>query len=245
MKFNETTSYSGLIQDCETLTSLGKNAISGNTDKLKEFRRLLNSWYKKADTWIWQAAGDWDYDDSNQTTLPIAVTTLVDGQADYSIPSSAKKVERVEVLDANGDYQLLTPLDKSQITDEAMTQFEETNGLPEYYDMVGSTIYLYPAPAAADVTEASGLKLYAARDVIAFSNTVSVTTNAVEPGFDSNFHRILSLGASYDWCVAKGLAKAQTLRAEIGQLESEIKEFYGGRHRNFKTRFRIMDDRSI
>lgn len=245
MKFNDTTSQSGLIQDCETLTSLGKSAISGNTDKLKEFRRLLNSWYKKADTWIWQSAGDWDYDDTNQTTLPIATTTLVAGQSDYALPSTCKKIERVEVLDADGYYQLLTPLDKSQITDEAMTEFESTDGLPEYYDIVGSSLYLYPAPDAGSVTVAAGLKLYAARDVIAFSNTTNATTNAVEPGFDSNFHRILSLGASYDWCVSKGLAKAQTLRAEIGQLESEIKEFYGGRHRNFKTRFRIMDDNSI
>lgn len=245
MKLNDTTNQSGLIQDCETLTSLGKNAIAGNTDKLREFTRLMNSWYRKADTWIWQAAGDWDFDDSNQTTLPVATTTLVDAQADYSLPSTARKIDRIEVKDIAGNYNLVSPIDKSQVTDEAMTEFEETNGVPTYYDIVGNSIYLYPAPDTTLTCTTSALKLYASRDVVAFSNTFNATTNAVEPGFNKNFHRILSLGASYDWCVAKGLVKAQTLRAEIGQLESEIKEFYGSRHRNLKTAFRISYDESI
>jgi hypothetical protein len=205
----------------------------------------MSNWYKKADVWIWQAAGDWDFDDSNQTTLPVATTVLVDAQADYALPSTARKVERVEVKNINGDYKLVSPLDKSQITDQAMTEFEETNGVPEYYDIVGNSLYLYPAPDESLTCTTSGLKLYASRDVVAFSTTFNTTTGAVAPGFNSNFHRILSLGASYDWCLSKGLAKAQTLRAELGQLENEIKEFYGSRHRNMKTRFGVFDDESI
>jgi len=205
----------------------------------------MNAWYRKADTWIWQAAGDWDFDDSNQTTLPIATTTLVDSQADYALPSTARKIERVEVKDINGNYHLVLPIDKSQITDEAMTEFEETNGIPEYYDIVGNSLYLYPAPDTDLTATTSALKLYASRDIIGFSTTINSTTNAVSPGFNSNFHRICSLGASYDWCVSKGLAKAQNLRAELGQLESEIKEFYGSRHRDFKTRFGVFDESSI
>jgi hypothetical protein len=238
-------SQQGLVQDCETLTGLGKNGIAGNSDRLKEFVRLLNSWYRKADTWIWKAAGDWDFDDSKNTTLPVATTALVDAQADYSLPSNARKVERVEVKDINGNYQLVSPMDKSQITGEAMTEFEETNGVPEYYDIVGNSLYLYPAPDATLTCTTSALKLYASRDIVAFTTTMNATTTHLEPGFDSHFHRILSLGASYDWCLSKGLTKADRIRIELGQLENEIKEFHGSRHRNMKTRFGVFDDSSI
>ena len=241
MYFSATTSGQGLIQDCETLTGLGKNAISGNGDKLKEFTRLINNWYRKADTWIWKAAGDWDFDDSNYTTLPVGTTDLTAAQHDYALPSSARKVERVEVLDNDSNYQLVEPIDKSEITDEAMSEYEETDGLPLYYDIVGNSLYLYPAPAAANVTETAGLKLYCSRDINEFAST-NTSTSA---GFDNHFHTILSKGASYDWCVAKGLPKAQAIRAELSQLESEIEEFYGSRHRNFKTRFGIMDESNI
>lgn len=241
MYFNDTNSSTGLIQDCETLTGLGKNGISGNSDKLKEFTRLINNWYRKADTWIWQAVGDWDFDDSNYTTLPIATTDLVDAQGDYALPTTARKVERVEVLDSSGDYQMVNSIDKSQITDKAMTEWEETDGLPEYYDIVGNSLYLYPSPDLDDVTLTAGLKLYCSRDINAFNSTSTTR----EAGFDNHFHPILSRGASYDWCVAKGLPKATTIRVEIGQLESEIKEFYGSRNRGFKTRFGIIDESNI
>lgn len=242
MIFSDTTNRTGLIQDCETLTGLGDKVISGDDAKLHEFTRMMNIWYRKADTWIWQSVGDWDFDDSKQTTLPIATTTLVTAQADYSVPSTARKIERVEVLDSAGKYQLVTPIDKSQVKDSAMTEYDaDVTGLPEEYDMVGGSIYLYPKPVTGKVTMAAGLKLYTSRDIVEFSSTFNATTYAIAPGFDNHFHRICSLGSSYDYCIAKGLEKAPILRAEINQLESEIKTFYGSRHRNFKTAFRVND----
>ena len=142
MKFNDTTTQSGLIQDCETLTGLGNKAISGNTDKRLEFTRLLNVRYRMADTEIWKATGEWDFDDSNQTTLPVATTTLVGGQHDYTIPTTGRKVERIEVKDTNGNWTQVEEIDKSEFHGQAMTEFESTNGLPRYYDMVGNSIYL-------------------------------------------------------------------------------------------------------
>jgi hypothetical protein len=122
-----------------------------------------------------------------------------------------------------------------------MTEFEDDEGTPEFYDMVGNSIYLYPAPLTGYVTLSGGLKLYCSRDI----NEFGVSDTTTQPGFDNHFHRILSLGASYDWCVAKGLAKANTLRAELGTLEGEIKTFYGSRHRDFKTAFHITDENPI
>jgi len=206
-----------------------------------QFIRNANSWYRKADSWVWEAAGTWEFDDSNWTDLPVATSTLVDGQQDYTLPSTARKIDRAEVLDASENYQKLIPFDKSQIGD-AMDEFMETDGLPKYYDLVGNSILLYPAPATASVTVAKGLQLYFVRDISEFG----VTDTSTEPGFDNHFHRIVSLGASYDFCLANGIDdRKKDVRGEIEQLHSELKEHYGFTNREMKPRILPRDTDSI
>jgi len=198
-----------------------------------EFTRNANNWYRKADSWIWEATGTWEFDDSNWTTLPIATTTLVASQNDYELPSTARKVDRIEVLDSNADYKLLKALDKSQIK-TALSEFYETDGLPAYYDMVGRSIMLYPAPATGNVTLAAGLKVYYARDI----NEFAITDTNSEPGFDNHFHRIISLGAAYDYCLANGVDDRKTgIKNELKELKTELIKHYGFRHRDMKPRF--------
>ena len=140
MQFNDTTNKSGLIQDCETLLGMSDGDISGDSTLLKIFTRLINIWYRRANSWIWEVTGTWEYDDSNYTNLPVATTDLVDGQRDYELPSSAQMVMRVEVLDSDGNWRLLTPFDETQVKDQAMSEFYETAGLPVYYDLKGRSI---------------------------------------------------------------------------------------------------------
>lgn len=233
MQFNDTTSKTGLVQDCETLLAMTDGEISGDDTKLKIFTRLVNSWYRRVNSWIWDVTGTWEYDDSNWTDFPIATTDLVDEQQDYEIPSTAQKIDRVEVLDSDGNYQLLTPLDKSQITTEAMSEFYETPGLPRFYDLVGRSIVLYPKPGADYVTLTNGLKLYFSRDVDEFISTDTTK----EPGFVSNFHRILSVGASYDYAASYGMTERLSyLKGQLNELVNELRRFYGGRHRDQKLR---------
>jgi len=241
MKFSDTSSQSGLIQDCETLLGFTDGYISGNSNRLNRFTNLINAWYRKADTWLWEAVGTWEFDDSNRTDLPIATTDLVADQRDYELPSTARKIDRIEVKDSDGDWSPVYPMDKSEIPTTAMEEFEETNGLPEYYDMVGRSILLYPKPSADDVTLTDGLKLYCSRDIVAFSS--SATTR--EPGFDNHFHRICSLGAAYDYAASKGLRKTPILKKELEELKQELQTFYGTRHRDFKTRLDVQEDSNI
>ena len=115
---------------------------------LADKTRNINEWYRRTASWIWESSADWEWDDSNYTTLPNATTALAAGQQDYELPSTAQKIERVEVKNSDGDYMLIAPLDKSQVN-QAMTEFWETNGMPIYYDLVGRSVLLYPAPATA------------------------------------------------------------------------------------------------
>ena len=304
MKFNSITGLDGLIQDCEILLGMTSADISGDSTLLKTFTRMINAWYRRVNSWIWEVTGAWEYDDSNWTDLPIATTNLIttsgSEQQKYVIPSDAQKIDRVEVLDADGNYQLLAPINKRQIKTSAMSEFKESPGMPQYYDLLGRVLVLYPKPKATSVTDSAGLKLYFSRDIDEFicktgsatdtlanhliDNTLkqftaddlgrvvknvtdgtfatitlvndstnlslddnifesgeeySIDSNDQEPGFVSNFHRILSLGASLDYCIAfmsDEVNKINSIRAEINALKKELKNFYGTRHRDFPTR---------
>ena len=219
MYFSDTSSYStGLCQDIDFLCHTDTSSYP-----LKDKARNINAWYRKAVTWIREGHGLWQYDDSNLTSLPVYTFTLVDEQQDYELPSTAQTVERVEVLDKNGDYQVVQPIDKSEVTDESMSEFEETPGLPIYYDLVGRSILTYPKPGTSFITTSAGLKVYVSIDVEAFNST----TGKREPGFASNFHRILSLGGAFDF--EEDPTKKNYLLAQINEMRSEITGFYSTR----------------
>lgn len=206
-----------------------------------QFIRNANVWYRKTSIWINEAVGTWPWDDSNWTTLMATTSDLTAGTQNYNIPTGTRKIDRLEVLDNNGNYQKLIPFDKSQVN-SAMDEFYETDGLPIYYDPEGKYVNLYPAPAAANVTASRGLKWYIIRDISPFG----VTATSTEPGFDNHFHRVISLGAAYDYCLANGIDDRKVgMKNELEQLHTEINEHYGNRHREFKSRILPVDHDGI
>lgn len=229
MKYSSTSSKDGILQFAEDLLGFNDGDISGNNNLKKRFTRLINDRYNQASNWIWKASGDWEYDDTGQTTLPIATTDLVANQQDYELPSTAQKLERVEIKNADGNYVIVRPIDKSQIPNIAMTEYYEEAGTPIYYDMVGRSIIFYPKPGAGYVTLASGLKIYVARNIVEFNSTATTQ----EPGFAPQFHRILPIGACMDFTVGRQMFNTmKSLQILLKETETDMKEFYSRRHRN-------------
>ena len=241
MRFNDTTTRTGLIQDCETLLGMSAGDISGDTTLLKDFTRLINARYRQVNSWIWQASGSWEYDDSNYTDLPIATTDIVDEQQDYELPSTAQKIDRVEIKDTNGEWTVVDPIDKSMVED-ALSEFYETPGIPKYYDLVGRSIVLYPKPDTAQTGVDDALKVYFSRDIQEFSYTDTST----EPGFVSDYHRLLSLGAALDFAISRNMRdRIPYLREQLEQLKNDLQQFYGFRHRDLKPRIIPSEQSSI
>ena len=233
MQFNDTTNKNGCVQLCEMFLGMTDGDISGNATLLKQFTGLINTWYRRVNSQIWEVTGTWEYDDSNYTDLPVATTDLVNNQQDYEIPSTAQKMSRVEILDSNGNYCLLVPFDESMVKDQAMSEFYETAGLPIYYDLKGRSLSLHPKPSSDRVTLTAGLKVYFSRDISEFVSTDTTK----EPGFVSNFHKVLPLGASHDYSVSYEMfEKANFLKGQINELVQELKNFYAIRHRDLRTR---------
>lgn len=194
------------------------SATYSDTNKI----RNVNIAYQDVARLIWESAGGWQYDDSNATTLPISRATLVHTQQDYSLPTTAQRIERVEVLDKNSNWVKLTELNISDVP-VAMLEHLSTAGTPLHYDLVGRSLMLYPAPSSANVTLVSGLKVYMNRDVTEFATTATT----VEPGFATAFHRILSYAAAMDFVQDAGQRNFLILQKD--RLEKGLTRFYSRR----------------
>ena len=235
MIFSDTALYQGILQDIDFLLfgeSTGSSAYA-TADKTRNVNRHLDD----VVALILQSDGRWQWDDTNNTNLPIGTTTLVDSQQDYSITGATfLDVLRVEVLDSSGNYNLLTPIDQSEVTDQALSEFQKTAGMPRYYDKVGDSIFLYPKPSTSLVTASAGLKVYFQRGASYFAATDTTKV----PGFAAPFHRILSVGAALDYAYANDMAnKIRVLEPQLLKLQTALATFYSQRSRDENVRMKL------
>lgn len=226
-----------------TLYLLGKTATDTTSYTSSDWVRSAKTYYRKAAYLMWRQDAGWQFDDSNYTTLPVATTDLVNAQQDYSLPSNALDVQRVEVMKDDGKFVLLNRMDNKEVTNEAMSEYYDTNGLPKYYDVVGNSLLLYPIPATGSVTTSSGLKLYLSRDVSAPTMTTgngAFREITQEPGFQITFHPYIAAGCAVDYGVSKNYTpeKMQNLRLALKEYETGINDYYSKRDRDYPTKFR-------
>lgn len=184
--------------------------------------RNLNIAYNDVARLVWESAGSWQFDDSNASTLPIAKTTLVHNQQDYSLPTDAQRVEEVVVKDSSGNWSKLRPFDIHDTT-IAPEEYLDTAGLPVYYDIIGRSIMLYPTPSSGYCILASGLGVYVSRNVTEFA----VTASSEVPGFAIPFHRILSYAVAMDFI--QDNSQRQTYAILKDKLEKGLANFYAKR----------------
>ena len=73
---------------------------------------------------IISADGTWQFDDTNYTTEPVGVGTLVEGQQRYSITSEYLDITMVEILNQGGTrYEKIKPLDYTELGDLSPEQY--------------------------------------------------------------------------------------------------------------------------
>lgn len=193
--------------------------------------RRVNQAYEEVVGKIIGLDGRWQFDDTNFTNLPIGTETLMAGQNDYSFDSSQLEVLRVAVKDSNGKFYFLEDAD---ILDEHSQPLEETysvNGTPLKYDKSGSSVFLYPAPAAGSVTLTEGLKVYFQRTASIFTSA-EVTTGTKQPGFASPWHMILAYKAALPYAISYKKDRVPMLMSEIQRMEIELLNHYARREKD-------------
>lgn len=199
-QFSDTTNKNGIIQNIETLCNLSDGGITGNSTLFAKITGFINQANQKVAIALMQADKRWQFDDFNNTDLPRATATLVNGQRDYTLPAASSSgnaatllgIVKVAVLDANSTAQehelTLTNLSESELNNRYAT-----SSRPYYYKLVGNSIKVWPAADnGVSVTLASGLIVYFKRTPPAFT-TSSTTT---QPGFMAPFHDILEFEAA-------------------------------------------------
>jgi len=226
----------GIVQDIEFWTGLGRTTISGDTTNLlPEFTGRINAHYHKVVSMILEAQDESDFDDGNHSDFPIITTDLVALQPDYSIPLSEKviQIKRAEITYDGTNYERLNPIDINEISSptNATTIGDEFETDKPFYDFQYGSLFLYPIPQS-NVT--GGLKLWVTREVLEYSGVAGPTAgevdNADEPGFDENYHRMISLGASLDWILVnqpKNTNLIRSIKEELLAYEVRLKNHYG------------------
>ena len=185
---------------------------------LATIKNNINRYYDELVAFVWTCDNSWIFDEGVDY-LPTATTDLVANQSDYQIPSTARQVFRVSILDSNGEKIKLKP-----ISDKEVPEYEET-GSPTSYRLVGRSVVLYPTPT---YSKDQGV-------IIEMSKSVTLLDESTdEPKVEREFHRYLSYGATKDWYFSKSnINKKREMDREMESMKQLIKNFYNNRHKDY------------
>lgn len=223
--------------DSQDIVSLVGDMTGINTTaELKQITRACNEANKKIWSWIFESYGPWQYEDNNQDDLPIATANLVADQRAYKLPSTALSVRAVEYKNVNGDWNKLDSLPADLLNQHTSEkEWQDESGEPRWYSLIGRNLKIYPA---SDSARTSALRVQFDRGAISFAST-DITK---EPGFVSQFHEGVAVGASYFIASNKSLNQVNLLRERWLDFENRIKSYYTKRwQEEFPPKFRVND----
>jgi hypothetical protein len=214
MKINDATDIpNSLYHDALWLVDADSNVFP-----VEAFMRSANFALDYVVRKILTVSGRWQYDDTNNDTVPVDRTPLIGGQNQYVLADKHLRVLRVRVKDTNGTYRTLKPKDDRDMSDDDLSKV----GTPEYYDKVGRSIFLYPSP---DYSADAGVEISFQMG----SNYFSTADTTKEPGFDSIFHRYVSLIPAREYAMKYAQQYLNLIDTEIQRLDKDLLEHYATR----------------
>ncbi len=168
---------------------------------------------------IIQNDGRWQFDDTNQSDLPIATADIVASQPDYSLAVSHIDITKARAQYPDGTWHTLDPIDQS---DEKDNDRYQGTGLPIAYDKLGKSVFPLPTP---NYSLTSALEIHFKRPASYF--VVGDTTKT--PGFNPLYHDLIPLWIAYEHAIANGRNTATGFLNSIQAKEAGLKEDYANR----------------
>jgi hypothetical protein len=184
------------------------------------------------------ANGNWQFDDLNQTDLPIGTTNIFSGQQDYAFASDVLLVEKVLAKDSAGTWQELTPVDVTDSKGESKniwTLPSSNSGSPIRYDKFANSLFLDPIP---NYNSSSGLKVVFQRTHIDFDTD----DNTKQPGIPSIFHGYIARHASLPFLIENQKPSKNDIALLIEKDEKAIKEYYSLRPKDTRIGLRVRQE---
>ncbi len=231
VQINDTANNTGLFQLCEQelFGDAGFGQITNDTNRKQIFTNYLNEGNARYTEIAAQSDGNWIFDDSNQTDLPIATTSLVSGQQDYALSVNFIDVLGVEVADSSGNFYGLREVNERDFSNAgiSLTDMYKTAGQPNAYMKLANSVFLLPA---SNYNYSGGLKMRYQRPHSYFV----YTDTTKQPGFNSNHHQYLVNFACYKYATSHTMPSvASRCQAEVNRYEQiEIPNFYSNRNKD-------------
>ena len=209
---------------------------------IADITRRVNAGLEELVAEIINADGTWEYDDTNWTDLPVGTGTLIEAQESYSFATEYLQITAIKVKDQAGNWQLVKPIDQFADAEGfngiAIEEYFPATGLPRYYDILGDTIRLYPAPTATQVTLSAGLKVHFKRTADLFTTTDTTQ----EPGLPSPYHILLTYYAAIPYCMSYKKDRVPWLEKKWMEGKKSLIQFYSRRE---KDRRKVMTMKRI
>lgn len=193
---------------------------------------LINNAYERVSTLILKVDGRFQWIDDNLTGPPATAQTITSGTQNYAISVTYLAIHKVEMKYSDGKWYVLTPIAMEDFPNDDLDQYFGSSGIPSHYLKVGDEIYLYPNP---NFTQAASLKIYYDIGPSLFTSA-EVTTGTKVPGFNSLYHDLIPLWASYDYAIANNLPNANQLMAIILNKEKSLQSDYASRNNDERKR---------
>ncbi len=228
MQFNPSDKSISIVGDIDFL--LFGDSLSLNTAySLVDRTRNINISWDEVVAELYKADPNYKWDDTTNTDFPIATTNLTANADHYVLLDSALVVHKVRIKDAQSNWITLVPKIRNELTD---TELNAT-GTPNKYFKIDNAIFPLPVP---DYGASAGVELSFQRGGNHFT-TASTTTS---PGFNPQFHQILSISAALRYALANGMSeKTKTLQVMKEDVSSKMLEHYQLRSPDEKPRFRL------
>ncbi len=224
--FSDTSNLIGLVETLARYTGTQTSTTSSYT--LAQKTLDINNAYVHFLRIAMRASGKQQVDDTNNSTLPLLLSDLTSGTANYpfkvdeaSPTNQILELQKLRIKDSNGKWtDYLTQIDKNT---HDVSQYQDITGTPECYDLIGNNVVFYPTP---NYSTADAIEFTVTRTPIYF--LTSDTTK--KPGIPDMFHEYLVLRPAYFFCVSKGLAQAKAYGEAMMMMERDIKDYYSKRN---------------
>jgi hypothetical protein len=138
------------------------------------------------------------------------------------------------VANRSGVFYDLHQIDQNRANPESLSMVDGQNvqGQPSKYNKTGKGIYLDAIP---NYSYTDGIKIFIDREASYFT-VLDTFYNTKKPGFAGIFHEYLALRPAYQYCYRRQLKKANSLKAEMIEMEQQIEEFYSKRNKDQANR---------
>ena len=191
--------------------------------------RALNFGVDKYSRIAVTSSGKWRFDSSNHGDISRITSTITSTDDKVSLPTELITIERVEVTDDSGKYQIVKPVDIRDNKDKALDTIYESDGVPKYYDYDSRHLYLYPNSDTSRTLRVTGSRAHPRFTVGNLTQDVGVIP------IDEEF---VAFYAADRLMIGSSDSARSAVRQELMVMEADIRDLFSKRDQDTPRRLK-------